>query len=874
MDDEPALKKRRRPGACDNCKKRKIRCDSSRMPNNICTQCVSYGVPCTHMEVIKNLGSAKTYAMFLSHLYGSLNRVLSYVDALETRILKLEKIVQKYAPGIDLKDELDNTTLDDEGGLGKLKRNDDDSPESRLITSFHKLRISPDEHRYFGRSSSVMLVKTMLDVKRQCNLPEDRARDFKRPEFWTTRPWQVRPADIPALPYIFPEEDLLSKLIHLYFEKINLFFPLLHRPTFQRYIDQGLHHSDHNFAHVVLLLCGCAARYTDDSRVFIEDLDDVHTAGWQWVNQVKVIRSNMIEKPTLFEVQAFCLSVMYNQSSSAPQGVWTEVGLAIRMCMEVGAHRRRYEAPTVQSELWKRAFWVLVCLETTLSAFLGFQGSLQHEHFDLDLPIACDDEYWETGDSKTAFKQPSGRPSKIEFFNSYLKLQEIYTATFSAVYYTRKPRLVCVRPTDAQTVAMLDYALNSWLSHVPEYLRWDPERADPIFFDQSACLMASYHHLQIFVHKPFITPLESMVTSLTFPSLAICTFAARSCARLVEVQSKRSLIPLPPMQTAVFTSALVLLLNIWTGRQSGLTPNAKDLEDVRICMDILKGHEQRWHGAGRKWDILHGLAYAADVGSPGPAPRDDVRKRRRDEDTADIVHSSPTYGTSPASASSSPPYSDGAEPTYGAATNRESAPSGSSGEFIFEDFVSGYMNSQNFPGPSANGAPSFPPLADQSTGSENSSQSAAEQDVLRAMINAPDQAGGGPLTVNEELAMLLGDAAPPPVEPSPFVGPSSMANGYSAYGSTPLAFGLGDVGPSDMAFTGNGGVEAQGMGPEMGPVAGFGFDFNTVASTGMSMWNAPMGMNEGDWSRWLMDIEAMTSRREDTYPNMPGQGPG
>ncbi|KAI5890684.1 uncharacterized protein SCHCODRAFT_02351130 [Schizophyllum commune H4-8] len=78
MDDEPALKKRRRPGACDNCKKRKIRCDSSRMPNNICSQCVSYGVQCTHMEVIKNLGSAKTY-----------------VDALETRILKLEKIVQK-----------------------------------------------------------------------------------------------------------------------------------------------------------------------------------------------------------------------------------------------------------------------------------------------------------------------------------------------------------------------------------------------------------------------------------------------------------------------------------------------------------------------------------------------------------------------------------------------------------------------------------------------------------------------------------------------------------------------------------------------------------------------------------------------------------
>ena len=59
--------------------------------------------------------------------------------------------------------------------------------------------------------------------------------------------------------------------------------------------------------------------------------------------------------------------------------------------------------------------------------------------FDLDLPIACDDEYWETGDPATAFKQPPGHPSKIEFFNHYLKLMEIYTATFSAVVRPVRP---------------------------------------------------------------------------------------------------------------------------------------------------------------------------------------------------------------------------------------------------------------------------------------------------------------------------------------------------------------------------------------------------------------------------------------------------
>ncbi|TRM69375.1 fungal-specific transcription factor domain-containing protein [Schizophyllum amplum] len=789
------------------------------MPNNQCTQCVSYGVACTHMEVIKNLGSAKTY-----------------VDALEQRIWKLEKIVQNYAPGIDLQKEIENTVLDDEEPATPLKpkRNDDDSPEAKLLSKFYKLKISPDDHRYFGRSSSVMLVKTMLDVKRRCNIPDDRIWDFKRPEFWTTRAWQVRPPDAPFLPLVFPEPDLMAKLVHLFFEKINLFFPLLHRPTFQRYIDQELYLKDRGFAHVLLLLCGCASRYTDDPRVFLQDVNDPHSAGWKWVSQVRVIRSTMIEKPTLFEIQGYFLSVLYNGASSAPQGVWTEVGLGIRMCMEVGAHRRRYDVPTVQSELWKRAFWVLVCLETNLCAFFGFQGSLQSESFDLDLPIACDDEYWDTGDPNTSFKQPPGRPSKIEYFNQYLKLMEIYTATFVSVYYTRKPRLVPVRPTDAQTMAMLNSELNAWLGNVPEHLRWDPERADPIFFDQSASLTACYHHLQIFVHKPFITPLESTITSLTFPSLAICTFAARSCSRVIEIQSKRSEIPLPHMQMSVFTAGLVLLLNIWTGRQSGLAPNAKDLEDVQICMDRLKVFERRFHGAGRKWDILHDLAFAADVEYPGQAAVDLSRKRRRDEDTPISATAQETLPSNDPSAASSTMAPSANTLDYGDAMyqRRGSAKhaSGSESSALINDFVNGYINSQSFPtsGPtgvkSIRGASMAPPAAQSSS------------NAVSALLNAPDMTFSGPLTLNDELEMLLGDAAPnlhPQEDTFSAPSQSSPSDVYNGAFADVAAPGFATV--ADM-YTPSGAV-TQGIAPH----ANYSFDFN-MASSGMSMWNVPIGL--------------------------------
>ena len=45
--------------------------------------------------------------------------------------------------------------------------------------------------------------------------------------------------------------------------------------------------------------------------------------------------------------------------------------------------------------------------------------------FDIDLPTECDDEYWAHADPELAFNQPPGRPSKVAFFNCYVRLHQI-----------------------------------------------------------------------------------------------------------------------------------------------------------------------------------------------------------------------------------------------------------------------------------------------------------------------------------------------------------------------------------------------------------------------------------------------------------------
>jgi hypothetical protein len=55
----------------------------------------------------------------------------------------------------------------------------------------------------------------------------------------------------------------------------------------------------------------------------------------------------------------------------------------------------------------------------------------------VDLPIDCDDEYWENDDPNLAFKQPPGKPSKVAFFISLIKQQEILASALRTIVSSR-----------------------------------------------------------------------------------------------------------------------------------------------------------------------------------------------------------------------------------------------------------------------------------------------------------------------------------------------------------------------------------------------------------------------------------------------------
>ncbi|KAI0364475.1 hypothetical protein BV20DRAFT_1039391 [Pilatotrama ljubarskyi] len=683
-DSVQNAKKRRIQRACDMCRRKKS--DGAQMPNNRCSNCVSYRLECTYVE------AAKVRLRCISR---------AYVESLETRLEKMEKLLNKLCPNADFTKELGGSFDRDawlterngeSSGAGKSAYGITSQPSPSVITSpptlpqsssqveddldpsddeiiaqrnivqkLSKMSVNPSQMRYHGKSSSLLFIQTAMDLKHEyagVHLPSTIDPDAhnvllrRHQQHWSLHPWVTSTVHDELPPHKdFPPPDLMDTLVDLYFVHMNAYVPLLHRPTFEQGIKEGVHLVDEGFGSTVLLVCANGARFTDDPRVLLGGYDTAQSSGWKWFQQVQMVRKSLLAPPRLYDLQIYALTASFLQGTSAPQACWTIIGIGIRMAQDVGAHRKKVYStkPTIEEELWRRAFWALVAMDRHASFALGRPCAIQDEDFDLDLPTECDDEYWAHPDPEQAFKQPPGKPSTITFFNCYIRLHQILAFALRTIYSINKSKALLGfvgQQWEQHIVAELDSALNKWIDSVPDHLRWDPSRENLLFLNQSANLYAHYYQLQIAVHRPFISS-PRKPSPLLFPSLAICTNAARSCIHVLDVQYKRAGAPTYFNQMALFTAGIVLLLNIWGGKRSGLsTDPAKEMADVHKCMKMLKELEAHWHVAGRLWDILYELASVGDLPLPqaSPAPS---QKRDRDSD-------SPMSASRPSTANNSP----------------------------------------------------------------------------------------------------------------------------------------------------------------------------------------------------------------------------
>ncbi|KAJ7136846.1 fungal-specific transcription factor domain-containing protein [Mycena epipterygia] len=632
--------KEKRKRACDICRRKKRRCDGREK----CSRCTKHNFTCTYVGLSTATRPAGPSAP--EDLHDTSNSMpghsRSYVEALETRVKTLETRVKT------LEALLEQHKVERGPGVEIIRHairdlncpwpepHSDDLTFVEIDKSFRSLSVNSDVSQGFqGKSSGAMLVKVAVDIRnsvKNASAADSTAHEVPRPMI--SKHWEA-PESSPPPAYSFPEDDLLASLLSLYFTSVNPFLPLFQRPLFEACVNQRLHQTHSGFAKTLLLVCALGARYSSDPRVSTNDIPLAAPAGSRWFDQVE-LSGHLDRSPTLYDLQSYCvgsrfvcriiphfvlpqLAAEFLECTSRPRTSWTIVGFGIRLAQDIGAHRFKVPSSDIpfEEELEKRASWILFLLEAQISTALGRCIVLHPHDFDIGMPTRCDDEYW-VGLANSAapmFSQPANKPSVLEFFIRILELNRIMAFSCKMLYATNRSKTLMGLNDDRweeQIVVEIDSALNTWFETIPDHLRWDPDNLiqDDIFFDQSATLYCMYYHTQILIHRPFI-PAMKPASNPKLPSLAICNTAARACSHVAQIQQQRR--PNNPLwfsQTSLFTSAIVLLLNIWGGSASGvgrIYAAEKDLADVHRCIAVLRAQRQQWPSTGPLLDTLQEL---------------------------------------------------------------------------------------------------------------------------------------------------------------------------------------------------------------------------------------------------------------------------
>lgn len=624
--------------ACDVCRRKKIRCDGPQGPGEKCLNCVTFKTECTYGEVAKKRGPPK-----------------GYTQTLENRVAQLEALLRKHCPNLNLEREVGGPLNKQSYRAGKIhpaqtsphddatitassspsERPDQSRRGSRSPVLTDEIEPSDDEYlqntltedpqRFLGKASGIALIQAAIDYRSKANA-DAVAHDFgafRREHFWTIPKWEASMYEDEYPEFVFPDPDLMWALINLYFDYVNALSPIVHRPTFEANVHDRLHLRNPKFGALLLMVCAMGSRFSDDPRIYVEGTDGPQSAGWNYFDQVSRIRRSLVAPPCLYDLQIYPLITLFVLGSSAPHAVWSIIGIGLRMAQDVGANRRQFygDKLTVETESWKRAFWVLVAAERHISAGLGRPCTLQDEDIDVDWPAECDDEYWTNEDPTRAFKQPPGKPTYVTFYNYTLRLANITGAALRTIYSTGRRRAFFGQighDWEERTVADMDSTLNRWFHDIPDHLRWMPNDGNPIFFRQSAQLHCAYYYNQILIHRPFIGA-SKRGTQLAMSCMAICTNAARSIVNIGDIVRRRGDC-IPGTIVSTFTACVILLLHVLGGKRAGISSDLdRGMQDVHKGLAVLDYYENRWHVAGAFWDMVWDLGRLGNL--PLPPPR-------------------------------------------------------------------------------------------------------------------------------------------------------------------------------------------------------------------------------------------------------------
>ncbi|EGO53347.1 hypothetical protein NEUTE1DRAFT_92544 [Neurospora tetrasperma FGSC 2508] len=472
--------------ACDRCKVRKIRCDAS--PAG-CSHCASQNIECVVTDRVTGRTERRGYTQQLEARVRDLERVLAD-HKIEIRPWEGSNANRNpHPPGVTL-DAMGNPIHDptsqgewqQQGSVWYRKSRRGSQSTPGCYTRCSLLESRPTES-YLGvtfKGTTLSVLGTTIEIT-----------SFDDPDPDMDEPSPNTPIGSPlynksvtafyqSLVRINPPMehcDLPSRhdaftYAEWYFLTIYPYMPLVHRPSFMQlltriYDDPGFKATVPELVLVRMMISSMYFQYgIRNHREKPEDhaqLNDLSNKHYHWC------LSKFFElavSQTVTAVQALAMLASHTRNFPKPGCSFTIANFAMMKAIELNFHRSN-KIPngrtTLENELRKRVWWSILGIIITLNGRLGRPMPITLEEFDIEFPIAIDDEY--LGEDGIL------DPSKIghccyQIGLAGFKAVPLYMEMYSSIYSVRRDPKKYV-----DTVAELEAGMRKLTNELPDCLR-------------------------------------------------------------------------------------------------------------------------------------------------------------------------------------------------------------------------------------------------------------------------------------------------------------------------------------------------------------------------------------------------------------------
>ncbi|KAK4635842.1 hypothetical protein CLAFUW4_00351 [Fulvia fulva] len=512
------LQKRRRvTRACDECRRKKIKCDGKQP----CTHCTVYSYECTYDQPSNRRR----------------NPAPAYVENLEMRVHRAETLLHILIPNLDLHDPgIDAAVAQGwiPGAPGKghpaaaqdqrsarppqaphADRKSDANLES-MVRAVAQLDMDESGHwDYHGHSSGLSFVRRMREQLGDLMGPDTQATPFVK-----TRPMsQVLDSprssgESPMGEFSPVSTDLppIETARHFCTYAINdaaALLRMVHQPTFwasfeRLYSTSPDHYTNEDSTFLPLF-------YSAIALGCLFGKDDSHGEGYESAIQqgfayFKTARQMMdiADCRDLSSIQAVVFMILFLQSSAKMSQCYAYVGVALRSALRMGLHRAAEgKFDPIEAETRKRVFWIVRKMDVYVGAMLGLPQTLSDEDIDQDFPMEVDDEYI-TKDG--ILPQPEGVVPLMTAFNAHTRLVQLLQKIVRKIYpiKVQSPE----SPGDKSysipfsTIREIEGEMEEWKNSLPPI--FSPCDAPGRYARIQQLLRLTYAHTQVLLYRPFL----------------------------------------------------------------------------------------------------------------------------------------------------------------------------------------------------------------------------------------------------------------------------------------------------------------------------------------------------------------------------------